>query len=185
MIFYTCKLVTCEGSPGLIDGFWSLITQSWLKWKIIFKAAFLCWPFHPIGLLGRQDCSLFPSSFILPLDQEAYERKKLPPKPFQWKLWNLLSFQKKKIHRRRCAPITGEAEILGHFGPRQGASERDTKANPPVHCPLPTQYVDLMIFLFPATALDFFPSSHPSEAMFWFQENVFFQKKTCLFSMEV
>ena len=185
MIFYTCKLVTCEGSPGLIDRFWSLITQSWLKWKIIFKAAFLCWPFHPIGLLGRQDCSLFPSSFILPLDQEAYERKKLPPKPFQWKLWNLLSFQKKKIHRRRCAPITGEAEILGHFGPRQGASERDTKANPPVHCPLPTQYVDLMIFLFRQQLWTFFPARTRLKPCFDFRRTFFFQKKTRLFSMEV
>lgn len=111
--------------------------------------------------------------------------KKTSPKTIPMEVVELTLFPKKKIHRRRCAPITGEAEILGHFGPRQGASERDTKANPPVHCPLPTQYVDLMIFLFPATALDFFPSSHPSEAMFWFQENVFFQKKTCLFSMEV
>lgn len=129
----------------------------------------------------------FHQTLYPPLDQEAYKRKKPPPKPLKWKLWNLLSFHKKK-HRRRCAPITGEAEILGHFGPRQGASERDTKATgrlsttnwerTPLSTPNTTCCLD--DFPFPGNSYGPLTSSHLSEARFDFRRK-FFQEKNMPF----
>lgn len=164
MTFYIWKFVTCEGSPGLISGFWSLITQSWLKWKMIFKAGstFSVLTLSPNRTAGEDKIAVyFHQTLYPPLDQEAYKRKKPPPKPLKWKLWNLLSFHKKNtggaahrsLERPKYLATSAHAKEPRSATQRQQGGYQQPIGNE-LRCPLPTQHVALMIFLFPATAMD-------------------------------
>ena len=75
------------------------------RWSLRQEAPFLCWPFHPIELLGKTRLQFISINPYTPMDQETHSKKQNSPKT---KWWNFFPFQNKSTggaaHRSLARP---------------------------------------------------------------------------------